>query len=46
MKLHEPAGRVQSGVFEKFTSAYLFLIAKEKSSDYLLIIWMKKIRDG
>ena len=46
MKLHEPVGRVQSGVFEKFTCAYLFQIAQEKSSDYLLIIQMEKIRDG
>ena len=30
------------GVFEKFTSAYLFQIAREKSCDYLLIIYMKK----
>ena len=29
-------------VFEKFTSAYLFQIAREKSCDYLLIIYMKK----
>ena len=28
----------QFGVFEKFTSAYLFQIAQEKSCDYLLII--------
>ena len=41
-KLHEPVGRVQFVVFEKFTSAYLFLIAREKSCDYLLIIYMKK----
>ena len=33
-------------VFEKFTSAYLFQIAPEKSCDYLLIIYMKKFRDG
>ena len=44
-KLHEPVGRVQFGVFEKFKSAYLFLIAREKSCDYL-IICMKKFRDG
>ena len=30
-------------VFEKFTSAYLFQIAQEKS---LLIIYMKKFRNG
>ena len=34
------------GVFEKFTSAYLFQIAQEKSSDYLLITCMKKLRVG
>ena len=28
-KLHEPIGLVQVGVFEKFTSAYLFQIAQE-----------------
>ena len=33
-------------VFEKFTSAYLFQIAQEKSCDYLLIIYMKKFRNG
>ena len=38
--------RVQFGVFEKFTSAYVFQIAQEKSCDYLLIIYMKKFRDG
>ena len=45
-KLHSPYGLVQFGVFEKFTSAYLFQIAQEKSCDYLLIIYMKKFRDG
>ena len=45
-KLHEPVGRVLFGVFEKFTSAYLFQITQEKSCDYLLIIYMKKFRDG
>ena len=39
-KLHEPAGRVQFVVFEKFTSAYLFQFALEKSRDYLLIIYI------
>ena len=39
-KLHEPIGRVQFVVFEKFMSAYLFQIAREKSFDYLLIIYM------
>ena len=38
-KLHEPVGRVQFVVFEKFASAYLFQIALEKSFDYLLIIY-------
>ena len=37
---------MQFVVFEKFTSAYLFQIAHEKSCDYLLIIYMKKFRDG
>ena len=38
-KLHVPVGRVQFVVFEKFTSAYLFQIVREKSFDYLLIIY-------
>ena len=42
-KLHEPVGRVEFGVFEKFTSAYLFQIAQEKSCDYLLMIYMKNL---
>ena len=42
-KLHEPVGRVQFGVFEKFASAYLFQIAQEKSCDYLLIMYMKNL---
>ena len=29
-------------VFEKLTSAYLFQIAREKSRDYVLILYMKK----
>ena len=45
-KLHEPVGRVQFEVFEKFTIACLFQIAQEKSCDYVLIIYIKKIRDG
>ena len=36
----------QFGVFEKFTSAYLFQIAQEKSCDYLLVIYMEKFGDG
>ena len=36
-----PIGRVQFGVFEKFTSVYLFQIAQEKSCDYLLITYIK-----
>ena len=44
--MHEPVGRGQFGVFEKFTSPYLFQIAQEKSCDYLLIIYVKKSRDG
>ena len=38
-KLHEPVGRVQFLVFEKFASAYLFQIVREKSFDYLLITY-------
>ena len=41
--MHEPVGRVHFVVFEKFTSAYLFQIAREKSCDYLLIIYKKNI---
>ena len=41
--MHEPVGRVHFVVFEKFTSAYLFQIAREKSCDYLLIIYTKNI---
>ena len=40
--LPRPVGRVQFGVFETFTSAYLFQIAREKSCDHLFIIHMKK----
>ena len=40
-KLHEPVGRVKFGVFEKFTSAYLFQIAQEKSCDYLLLLYIR-----
>ena len=29
-------------IFEKFTSAYLFQIAREKWRDYVLMICMKK----
>ena len=39
-KSHEPVG--QFVIFEKFTSAYLFQIARGKSCDYLLTICMKK----
>ena len=39
--MHEPV--VHFVVFEKFTSAYLFQIAREKSCDYLLIIYTKSI---
>ena len=45
-KLHEPVGRAQFAVFEKFTTAYLFQIAQEKSGDCLLIIYIKKFRKG
>ena len=41
-KLHKPVGRVQFVVFEKFTSADLSQIARDKSCDYLLIIYMQK----
>ncbi len=44
--MHPPIGRVQFAVFEKFTSAYLSQIAREKSCDYLLIIFMKKLREN
>ena len=41
--MHEPVvGRVQFGVFETFTCAYLFQIAHEKSCEYLLIYTLKK----
>ena len=33
---------MQFVVFEKLTSAYIFNIAREKSFDYVLIIYMKK----
>ena len=42
-KVHEPIGRVDFVVFEKFTSTYLFQIVREKSCDYLLIIYTKNI---
>ena len=38
-KVHEPVERVHFVVFEKFTSAYLFQIARGKSCDYLLTIY-------
>ena len=41
--MHEPVGRVHFVVFEKFTSAYLFQIAREKSCDCLLIIYTKNM---
>ena len=41
--MHKPVGRVHFLVFEKFSSAYLFQIAREKSCDYLLIIYTKNI---
>ena len=34
-KLHEPVGRVQFVVFQNFTSAHSFQIAREKSCHYL-----------
>ena len=42
-KVHEPVWRVHFVVLEKFTSAYLFQIAREKSCDYLLMINTKNI---
>ena len=41
-KLHDPVERVQLVVSEKLMSAYLFQIAREKSCNYVLIIYMKK----
>ena len=35
----------QFEVFEKFTCAYLFQIAREKSCDYVLIIYKKNFRE-
>ena len=43
-KFFKDYGLVQFGVFEKFTSTYLFQIAREKSCDYLLITYMKKCK--
>ena len=42
-KVHEPVRRVHFVVFEEFTSAYLFQIAREKTCDDLLIIYTKDI---
>ena len=42
-KTNNQYGLVQFVVFEKFTSADLSQIAREKSCDYLLIIYMLKI---
>ena len=42
-KRAQPVGQVLFAVFEKFTGAYLFQIAREKSCDYLLIIFTKNI---
>jgi len=39
--MHEPVGQVLFVVFEKFISAYFFQIAREKSFDYLLMIYMQ-----
>lgn len=36
--MHEPVGRVQFVVFEKFTSADLSQIARDKSCDYLYLL--------
>ena len=40
--MQQPVGRMYFVVFEKFISAYLFQIAREKSCDYLLIIYIIK----
>ena len=41
-KFFKDHGLVQFGVFETFTSTYLFQIAREKSCDYLLLTKKKK----
>ena len=41
--MYEPVGRVHFVVFKKFTSVYFFQIARDKSCDYLLIIYTKNI---
>ena len=40
--MHSPYGLMQFVVFEKFTSAYLSQIAREKSFDYFLVICKKQ----
>ena len=42
-KLHRPSRASAICSLKKFTSAYLFQIAREKSCDYLLITYMKKL---
>ena len=44
--LSKAKNQSEFGVFEKFTSAYLFQIGQENLCDYLLLIYMKKFRDG
>ena len=43
-KLYSPCGLVQFVVFLNFTRVYLFQIAREKSCDYLLIIYIQKFQ--
>ena len=43
-KLYEPVGRVQFVSLKKFTSAYLFQIAQEKSCEYILEINMNILK--
>ena len=40
--LNDQNNKEAGNSLKKFTSAYLFQIAREKSCDYLLIIYMKK----
>ena len=42
-KFNKPAGRAKFELFEKITSANQFQIEREKSYDYLLITYMKKL---
>ena len=42
-KFHEPVGRMQFELFDKHTIANYFQIEREKSCDYLLIIYIPKL---